>query len=156
VQQERGRELLLDLLAHWWRSAHLHWCCGQRLGAWLADFIDPPADAGDPRQLAERFRRLCNQRTCLMPTVNELRHSLGVSREHLQRACRLTFGCTPADVLEQERIRMANGLLTKEGGKYDLEAIALALGYSDRTSFSRSYRRITGRPPGSTRAPSKR
>jgi AraC-like DNA-binding protein len=145
-----GRELLLELLAMWWRSPLEHWCASQRLGAWLSQLALPPADPDDPQALAKLYRQRCAQRTCLMSTVNELRRSLGVSRPQLQRACREAFGCTPAEVLEQERIRMARGLL-RDGAHYDLETIAFTLGYSDRTSFSRSFRRETGIPPGAYR-----
>ncbi|MEM7426371.1 MAG: helix-turn-helix domain-containing protein [Pseudomonadota bacterium] len=76
-------------------------------------------------------------------------HALSLSRSTLQRRLRAE-GITFQQVLDKTRRELAERYLAKSTLRTD--EIATMLGYRDPNSFSRSFRRLTGTPPGDFRA----
>jgi AraC-like DNA-binding protein len=74
---------------------------------------------------------------------------LGFSRQTLFRRLR-EEGVTFEDVLDDLRHRMALHYL--QGKKASVNEVAYLVGFSDRASFSRAFKRWTGRSPGEMRA----
>lgn len=75
--------------------------------------------------------------------------AMGFSRQTLFRRLR-EEGVTFEDVLDDLRHRMALHYL--EGRRASVNEIAYLVGFSDRASFSRAFKRWTGRNPGEVRA----
>lgn len=74
---------------------------------------------------------------------------MGFSRQTLFRRLR-EEGVTFEDVLDDLRHRMALHYL--EGRRASVNEVAYLVGFSDRASFSRAFKRWTGRNPGEVRA----
>lgn len=81
-------------------------------------------------------------------SAEDVCYSLAMSRSTLQRTLR-GEGTSFQRVLDDTRNELAIRYLTKSS--LDLNEIALLLGYRDPNSFSRAFRRWTGRAPGDLR-----
>lgn len=68
---------------------------------------------------------------------------------HFSRAFKQSFGLAPHEYLLRRRIERATRLLRDT--KLPLSEIALAVGFSDHSHFSRLFRRETGVPPSAIR-----
>ena len=81
--------------------------------------------------------------------VEDLAQLADVSGEHLRRLCHRQLGRTPMQHLTYLRMHRAATLLVGTRGKID--AIADAVGYSNRFSFSNAFRREMGQSPATYR-----
>ncbi|WP_434641065.1 AraC family transcriptional regulator [Klebsiella sp. I138] len=82
--------------------------------------------------------------------VEELAREAGTSRSVFAERFLAATGTTPARYLTELRMRLAVQYISDEG--QTLEKVAFRLGYSSLAAFSRAFKRITGKAPGSLRA----
>lgn len=82
-------------------------------------------------------------------TADSVASMMGFSRQTLFRRLR-EEGVTFEEVLEELRHRMALHYL--QGKRASVNEVAYLVGFSDRASFSRAFKRWTGRSPGEVRA----
>lgn len=82
-------------------------------------------------------------------SVNTLAGYAGLSVSQLYREVRREFDKSPGDIINEVRLRHASELLLHSS--YKLHDIAEMTGYSDAFSFSRAFKRFTGRSPSSFR-----
>jgi transcriptional regulator GlxA family with amidase domain len=78
-------------------------------------------------------------------TVEALAQRACLSPRHFSRRFRQTFGCTPADYVEDARLREARQRLVLPGCTVD--SIAAALGFSSADVFRRAFERRFGITP---------
>jgi AraC-like DNA-binding protein/mannose-6-phosphate isomerase-like protein (cupin superfamily) len=81
--------------------------------------------------------------------VEDLASMLDVTPDHFRRLCRAAFARSPGEQLAHLRVRRAFSLLSMTDMKID--AVASAVGYADRFSFSTAFRRVTGQTPAAFR-----
>ena len=82
--------------------------------------------------------------------LTELADVAGLSPNHFLQIFKNTFGTTPHRYLLQQRIHAAQKLLSRRG--CSISHIALDLGFSDQSHFTRTFRRLTGTTPKRFRA----
>lgn len=82
-------------------------------------------------------------------TVEDLARRVGMSVSTLERYVRRHLRLTPRDLLQQIRLQRARHLLTHSTMK--IGEIALACGYESFSSFSRTFKKRFGLPPGQAR-----
>jgi AraC-like DNA-binding protein len=82
-------------------------------------------------------------------SADAIASAMGFSRQTLFRRLR-DEGVTFGEVLDDLRHRMALHYL--QGSKASVNEVAYLVGFSDRASFSRAFKRWTGRNPGEVRA----
>jgi PAS domain S-box-containing protein len=84
--------------------------------------------------------------------VGELARAAGMTVGQLERRMRRTFGLSPRHYLVRVRIDEAARLLTETDEP--LAVIAHNCGWYDQSAFTRQFRRVTGRTPGTYRTES--
>lgn len=80
------------------------------------------------------------------PTIDSVAAGVGLSGTHLRRLFKQERIQSPLEVFESMRMEEARRLLKSEGSK--VLNVALSLGYSEASSFSRAYKRFYGKSPG--------
>jgi AraC family transcriptional activator of mtrCDE len=75
-------------------------------------------------------------------TVQTLAHTSGLSRSSFMSRFTRAFGDSPMTVLRQLRMRRARALLATNS--LTLDQVANAVGYSNRSSFHRAFRKVFG------------
>jgi AraC-like DNA-binding protein len=78
-------------------------------------------------------------------SIHRMAKEVGLSVFHFIRAFRQATGLTPYAYIQQERLRLAQELMT-EGGS--LARIALLTGFADQSHFTRAFKRRLGMTPG--------
>jgi len=106
---------------------------------------DALARQGEQVGIVGRCRAYLLQRTQAGPSLDQAAAHLCVSPRTLRRELHKA-GTSYQGVLDLIRQRTALELLTTT--RKPLYEIAVALGYSDLSNFSRAFRRWTGKPPG--------
>ncbi len=100
---------------------------------------------GDPptwlRHVAEMIRQHCRR----APELQELAAEVGVHPVHLSRAFRRHFGVRPSDYMRRCRIEHAMEIL--QDPAVSLGQAAVLCGYADQSSFTRSFKRVSGLTP---------
>ena len=81
--------------------------------------------------------------------VSDIAEALTVSREHLTRVFQEQTGMTPKGYILSRKMNLACDLLLNS--QLSCKEIAERVGYSDPTSFSRAFRRLTEMTPGELR-----
>ncbi len=94
----------------------------------------------------ERARRRLEEECTGATSLRALSNELGVHPVHLARRFREHFGSTPSEYRQQRRIERARKLLAH--GTLPIARVGLRCGYADQSSFTRSFRRVTGMTPG--------
>lgn len=79
----------------------------------------------------------------------ELAKECRLSSSHFARAFKQTVGSPPHRWLLEQRVRMAKGLLATS--RESISDIALGMGFSDQSRFTRVFSRVTGATPGAWR-----
>ncbi|NYF79032.1 helix-turn-helix domain-containing protein [Granulicella arctica] len=90
----------------------------------------------------EKLNASCNQ----VPTMEGLAERCGLSDGHFARAFRQSFGSSFHKYLLEARIKRAQKLLLESNAS--LKQIALEIGYADQPTFTESFTRVVGMPPG--------
>jgi AraC family transcriptional regulator len=96
-------------------------------------------------------RDMLESRT-LSIALTRLASIAGVHPTHLARAFRAHYGCTVGEFVRAQRIEDAKQHLRTSR---PLSEIALDLGFSDQSHFTRTFRRITGMTPAAYRRQSR-
>jgi len=129
-----------------------------RLGDGAAHHATALLAAAIGRQLAERERRpgpiartlaAIDERYAEALGVSELARLAGMSVSRFHERFRRETGVTPADRLAATRLDRATDLLRET--RMPIAEIALAVGFSDQTALTRSFRRRRGITPASVR-----
>lgn len=94
------------------------------------------------RMIDEKLNASCNQ----VPTMEGLAERCGLSDGHFARAFRQSFGSSFHKYLLEARIKRAQKLLLESNAS--LKQIALEIGYADQPTFTESFTRVVGMPPG--------
>jgi signal transduction histidine kinase/DNA-binding response OmpR family regulator len=77
--------------------------------------------------------------------VGALREEMSISREHLFRKLKALTGESPQDLIRSMRLKVAASLIDK--GEDSISGIALNVGFSTSSSFTRSFRKYYGKTP---------
>lgn len=77
--------------------------------------------------------------------IRELASEACMSESHFYRTFKQTFGATPIDYVNQQRIAVASSLL--QTTNHSLAAISQACGFTSVTYFMKLFRRKTGISP---------
>lgn len=83
-------------------------------------------------------------------SVAELAAQGNTSRSVFADRFQATLGIPPLRYATELRMRLASQWLTLE--RLPIEEVAQRLGYTSQAAFSRAFKRITGQPPGASRA----
>jgi AraC family transcriptional regulator len=75
----------------------------------------------------------------------EMAGQVNLSPHYFSLLFKHTLGVSPHGYVLQERIREAQRQLA--AGRMDISELALHLGFSDQSHFSRAFRRLTGMTP---------
>ena len=78
--------------------------------------------------------------------VDEMSSALGLSRVHLYRKTKSSFGLSPTDLLKKFRLRKAALLLKQEAG-LSISEVAYMTGFSSPAYFTRCFKEMFGVPP---------
>lgn len=107
------------------------------------------SEARPPQWLA-RARGIIRGRYAESFTLSEIAAAVGVHPNHLARAFRQFFHCTVGDYVRRLRIEEAMRYLYESS--LSLTEIAMAVGFSDQSHFSRLFKAHTGLTPTQFRA----
>ena len=77
--------------------------------------------------------------------VGDLADALGISRRHLTRRMKDTFGTSPAAYIRARRLERAKTLLAEDPPS--VAAVAEAVGFQSASAFTKAFRRGTGQVP---------
>ena len=80
--------------------------------------------------------------------LDQLARIAAISKYHLLRSFKLVYGITPYQKILQLRLERAKELLSKD---YNLEEIAYEVGFSDRRSFTKAFKKAYQAPPSAFR-----
>lgn len=108
----------------------------------------PAASRRRPHWLDRVTERLNDEHACRHTTA-ELATLAGVHPVYLACAFRSVFNLTVGEYLREIRIREASELLRRT--RLPLAEIAIRLGFSDQSHFTRAFSRVVGIPPGAFR-----
>jgi AraC family transcriptional regulator len=106
-----------------------------------------PARAAGGLTWKSRERLLKALGNDIPPVANlrELAAIAGLSRFHFSRQFKLSFGVTPMQFLENERMNRAKAMILE--GTLRFSDIAMQLGYSEHSHFTRRFKANTGMTP---------
>jgi AraC family transcriptional regulator len=93
----------------------------------------------------QRARQLIEDSSRVMPTLDELAAATGLSKFHMLRAFKETFGLTPLKYAEACKVRRAMQLL--KSTRQSVGDIAASVGYESQSAFTRSFSRHAGVTP---------
>ena len=85
-------------------------------------------------------------------TVAELASVTGCSRSVFAERFQVVTGVTPLRYVTEVRMRLASQWIGHD--RVPIESVAHRLGYTSQAAFSRAFKRVTGGPPGASRAAS--
>jgi len=111
-----------------------------------ADPEAPPAARPEhpPRQVVLQAMRWLELQYSRPISIAELSKSLGYHRTHLSKLFRQSVGLSPMQYLMQLRLERAKTLLD---GRWTVEQVASAVGFSDPLHFSKQFRKRYGMSP---------
>lgn len=78
-------------------------------------------------------------------SIDDIAHSVGISRSHLYRVFVSNAGCSPIDYLTEYRVNEACYLL--KNSNLSIAEVAASVGFFDQFYFSRVFRKAKGVPP---------
>jgi|SRR5690606_14812892 len=127
-----------DIAAHFLRA---HYQIGEQLEA------IPYTQMSTKREIFKRISLVHNyisDNFASPVSLDELVRIAFFSKYHVVRLYRLLYGITPYQHILQLRIREAKVLLQKD---FDPKEVAFMLSFSDRSSFSKTFKKMTGMSP---------
>lgn len=110
--------------------------------------LTPPRASAD--ELVSRAQDLIARSLNEGLSVNLLANRLNVTSRTLLRRFQTTLGITVQDYIQRARMERARSAL--EDGQGTIESIVQGVGYTDRASFGRSFKRHFGVGPGAFRS----
>jgi AraC-like DNA-binding protein len=156
VVLQTGRPLLSQLELHVYPSREVGWCLTSKLplrkrGGSIAGLVGVSQDLRLPDVDTEDYQHIstavayAEANLSAPPTVVELAKIAEMSPYQLDRRMRRVFGLTTGQWLLKLRVDMAGRQLQTTDDS--IAAIALQVGYSDQSAFTRQFRRATGLSP---------
>lgn len=135
-------EEFLELLADLVRTAQAQRLRAERI---------PAVKASTRRLLAARLERAREliEDSAVEPSLDQLAEASALSKFHLLRLFKATFGCTPSAHWRARRLDRGRGLLRVT--PMSVAEIAQALGYESASAFIRAFRRHFGTTPQAIR-----
>jgi len=118
------------------------------LAAEFARTLGRMTTASAPRWLRQA-REMIDSYYMTQLTLNHISGEVGVHPVHLAREFRRHFGRTVGGYIRQQRIDQACRELKKDGAP--LAEIALSVGFSSQSHFTRAFKSLTGTTPSSFR-----
>jgi transcriptional regulator GlxA family with amidase domain len=103
-----------------------------------------------PRALA-RVRTYVDAHLRDTITLTDLAAAACISRFHFARLFRASTGASPMQYVRHARVAAAKTMLAQENPS--ICAVAVELGFFDQSHFTRTFRRVTGMPPGRFKRP---
>jgi transcriptional regulator GlxA family with amidase domain len=131
---------LCDALFVYLLRSHLTARAGDAAASWLRGLDDPQIRAA---------LTLMHERPEHAWSVAALAAGVGMSRAAFAARFTALVGQTPIRYLTQWRMQKAATLLRTE--RRSIESIARHVGYESPVAFAKTFKRVTGRPPGAYR-----
>lgn len=131
---------ILDLPVHS-GDERLHLALEPYLEKMRQDRLD---DISDEQILTKVTRLIASRLSNGVPSLEDISSELNMSRRTLQRRLR-QFDVEFSALLDDVRRELALEYITK--GEYNVTEVSLLLGYSEVSSFSRAFKRWTGKAP---------
>lgn len=121
------------------------------LRLWRASGASAPTEtsgAGATTTL-QRFRQIVELRYREQPAITEIAGAMGITYDHLHRACIAGTGKGPMELIHERLIVEAKLRLGQS--QQSVEQIGFSLGFRDPGYFSRFFKSRVGEPPGAYR-----
>ena len=136
----------------WWSQTETLVNSRPRIGmlASLPIPITPKSYGGLPPATANRIYEYIDTHLQKRIALERLAEIAQLSVHHFARAFRQSVGMPPHTYIVRRRIERAQQLLRTTN--LSLSEIAVAVGFTDQSHFSRHFRRLTGTSPGLARA----
>ncbi len=157
---ETEQPLVDELERHAYPSGDTGWCLTTKLAlkgtdgtvvglvGISRDLQSPGEDATDLNRLARIVGHIKQHLGTALRT-SELAERENMSTYQLDRRCRQVYGIPPSQLILQ--LRMGAAATKLRQSEDPIVAIALAVGYSDQSAFTRQFRRTFGVSPGKFR-----
>lgn len=152
-----GESLISQLELHFYATGDVGWCLTTKLplrkkktGA-VIGLVGVSQDLHRPDMSSQTYQHLAaairyaEAHLSEPPTVSELADVAEMSAYQLNRRMRHVFGLTAGQWLLQQRIDRAQQALRES--ETSIAAVALSVGYSDQSAFTRQFHRTTGVSP---------
>jgi len=108
--------------------------------------------AGKSEDIVEKTERNIRDNISSPITVEELARQVHISTDHLTRLFKKKHGLTVIDYITSKRLVLAGELIKQ--GDMSISAVAMAVGYSDYSYFTRVFKKTFGCSPRDYRAKS--
>jgi len=97
------------------------------------------------RKIAVKAAMKIRENPTEISTIHELARQAGYSNDHFSRIFKNIIGISPQDYILMGRIKQAETMLSSS--TYNIENIAMELGYCDKYFFSKQFKAKTGLSP---------
>lgn len=119
------------------------------IDTWLLDLAkNTDARAGLIQRLLPQL--YLPQETAKQITIDQLIANLPISRRQLERKFQLEVGCSPNQLQQLHRVKLARTLISERPDQ-SLTDVGQAAGFYDQAHFIRHFQKITGQTPGQYR-----
>jgi AraC-like DNA-binding protein len=153
---ERGRSLINLLELHIYRGRDMGWCLTSKLPLFdrrnaVIGLVGVSQDLKMPDVSSDDFQRVsvatevAQDNLSAATTVTRMAAAARMSVYQLDRRMKRVFGISTGKWLLKTRLSIARHRLLET--ELPIAAIALEVGYSDQSSFSRQFRQTIGLPP---------
>lgn len=154
---QTGQPIVSQLELHIYASGDVGWCLTTKLPlrkrktGTVVGLVGVSQDLHLPDMTTEAYQHLAaaisyaEEHLAKPPTVDELAEIAEMSHYQLNRRMRHVFGLTAGQWLLKLRIDRARQALRET--EASIASIALSVGYSDQSAFTRQFRRTTGISP---------
>lgn len=109
----------------------------------------PTTTSGAGATTLQRFRQIVELRYREQPAVADVARTMGITYDHLHRACIAGAGKSPMELIHERLI--AEAKLRLGQSPQSVEQIGFGLGFRDPGYFSRFFKSRVGEPPGAYR-----
>lgn len=153
---ERGSSLINLLELHIYKSRHVGWCLTSKLPLYdrrnaVIGLVGVSQDLRMPDVSSEDFQRVsvaievAQGNLSATTTVARMAETAQMSAYQLDRRMKRVFGLSTGKWLLKTRLSIARHRLIET--ELPIASIALEVGYSDQSSFSRQFHKAIGLPP---------
>jgi AraC family transcriptional activator of pobA len=109
----------------------------------------PTRTSGTGATTLQRFRQIVELRFREQPAITDIARAMGITYDHLHRACISGTGRSPMELIHERLI--AEAKLRLGQSEQSVEQIGFGLGFRDPGYFSRFFKSRVGEPPGAYR-----
>jgi len=129
-------------------SERMHDNSSKLINQWVTIAQEYADKFASPLKIDDRLASLWNAVECDISddwTLTKLAKLAGLSNEQLRRLCHSSTGRSPMKQVAWMRVQKAIKLM--HSSSYKIEAIAYEVGFKDASTFSNTFKRITGTLP---------